>query len=245
MLLVANAPVALPALPAGFATSLRNGTPVNTPGWQTVGCATLNDVRPNLERFPSAILRARLNNADASRALVTDLVADLTTVAKGRAAPYPGRVRLVLPAALQVDGALQQLTEGLSPAQESGDFLGWATQQRKLLVNNQPGTYPSNDVFVQQQIDEVDQIRAPGMHILRAARNASRVAVRKIVIQPGASVTVFLLLDRPKQQDYPAGRAFNVALMQLDAGTGTVLGGLSGRIELAWPAIYHPGMRSA
>jgi hypothetical protein len=309
MLLVANAPVALPALPAGIADDLRNGTPISTPGWQTAGFATLDGVRPgapkiatfelsadrlpapdqaagdnhhcvlvlvhhpddpftatqtvgdlltlnerktahkhlksvqfveDLERSPSAVLRARLNNADASRELVTDLVVNLTTVTDGQAAPYPGRVRLVLPAALRVDGDLQQLTEGLSPAQ-SGDFLAWAEQQRDLLVNNKPSAHPYNDVFVRQQIKEIDQIRAPGLHVLRAARNSNRVAVRKIVIPPGASVTVFLLLDRPKPVDYRAGEAFDVALMQLDAGTGTVLGGLSGRVELAWPAIYNPG----
>jgi hypothetical protein len=28
--------------------------------------------------------------------------------------------------------------------------------------------------------------------------------------------------------------------MQLDHGSKAVLGGLSGRIELAWPSMYHP-----
>jgi hypothetical protein len=309
MLLVANAPVALPALPADLATSLRSGTPINTPGWQTVGFATLNGVRPGapkiaafdlttdklpapdqpagdnhhcvlalvhhpddpftatqtvgdllslnerkaahkhlkavqfvetLEHSPPAVLRARLNNPDGSRELVTDLVVDLRTAAGGQVVPYPARVRLVLPAALQLDGALQQLTEGLQPAQESGDFKQWANQQRELLVNNQPSTHPYNDVFVQQQISEVDQILAPGMHILRAARNTKRVAVRKIVIPADGSHTVFLLFDRPDRDDFPAGQAFSVDVRQLDASNGAVLGGVSTRIELAWPAIYHP-----
>jgi hypothetical protein len=311
MLLVANAPVALPALPPGFAASVRNGTPINTAGWQTAGFATLNGVRPGapqiaafdlatdklpapdqpagdnhhcllalvhhpddsftatqtvsdllslnerkaahkhlkavqfveeLEHPPPAILRARLNNADASRKLVTDLVVDFlrTTTPDGAVVRYPGRVRLVLPAALQLDGTLRQLTQGLQSAQQSSDFIRWADQQRELLVKNKPGMHHYNDVFVQQQIGEIDDILAPGMQILRAPGNAKSATVRKIVIPPGASRTVFLLFDRPNRGRYPPGLAFSVDLMQLDHGSKAVLGGLSGRIELAWPSMYHP-----
>jgi hypothetical protein len=146
----------------------------------------------------------------------------------------------VLPAALQLDGTLQQLTEEPQPAQDNGDFNRWANHQRELLVNNQPATDPYNNVFVQQQIGEIDHILVGGAQILRAAGNAKRVAVRKIVIPPGASHTIFLLLDQPDRVEDPAHRVFNVDLMQLDHSSGAVLGGLSSRIELAWPSIYHP-----
>ena len=310
MLLVANAPAALPALPADFAANVRTGTPISTPDWQTAGFAILNGVRPGapqiaafdltsgkmpapdqpagdnhhcmlalvhhpddpftatqtisdllslnerkaahkhlkavqfvevLERPPPAILRVRLNNADASRALVTDLVVELETATDGAVSPYPGRVRLVLPT-LQLDGPRQELLEGLHQVQETGDFTRWAEQQRELLMNDQPGQHPYNTVFVQQQIDEIDRTLTPGLHILQAAANAERVAVRRIVIAPSAAHTVFLLFDRPKPLNtYPPGQAFNVDVKQLDSDQGAVLGGLSSRIELAWPAVYPPG----
>ena len=308
MLLAANTPVALPALPPDFAASLRNGTPINTPEWQTIGFATLNDVRPGapkiaafdltpaklpapdqqadsnhhcslalvhhpddpftatqtvsdllslnerkaahkhlkalqfveiLEQAPPAVLRARLNNADASRNLITDLVVELKTATGEKVGPYPGRVRLVLPT-LQLDGALQQLAEGLQLTEEKDDFGRWAQQQRKLLVNDQSGAHAYNKSFVQQQIDEIDNVLAPGSHILEAVSGPERVVVRRIVMAPSASHTVFLLFDRPDRNDYPAGRAFSIDVMQLDASNGAVLGGLSSWIELAWPAVYHP-----
>ena len=45
MLLLANTSASLPALPAGFDASVRNGVPINTPDWQTVGVRTLDNVR--------------------------------------------------------------------------------------------------------------------------------------------------------------------------------------------------------
>ena len=315
MLLVANAPVALPALPGGFATHLHSGTPINTPDWQTVGFATLNGVRPGyptiaafdlkpdnlpapdqppgnnhhcllalvhhpddpfiatqtsgdrltvterkaahkhlrtlqfvevLEEPPPVVLRARLNNPDASRRLLTDLVVDLETVDQGTKFPYPGRVRVALPT-LQLDGTLQQRIEGLRQVQDNGDLKQWANQQRELLVDDRHSMHPYNKVFVQQQIRELDQIVAPGMVMLQAVDQPERpmqVALRRIVIGPGASHTVFLLFDRPRLDEFQPGQAFDVDVMQYDADQGPrakPLGGLSSRIELAWPTIYQPG----
>ena len=45
MCLLANASVALPPLPAGYQTNVQNGTPINNANWQTIGTATLNDIR--------------------------------------------------------------------------------------------------------------------------------------------------------------------------------------------------------
>jgi photosystem II stability/assembly factor-like uncharacterized protein len=323
MLLVANAPLALPALPDGLAANLRSGTPINTPGWQTVGFATLDGVRPgcpkiaafqlrsdrlpapdqaagdnhhcllalvhhpddpftatqtsgdrltvterkaahkhlrtlqfveDLEQPPPVVLRARLNNPDASRRLLTDLVVDLENVHQGERHPYPGRVRVVLPK-LQIDGDFAQRIEGLKRLQGTGELKNlekWAKQQRQLLEDDQDGIRPHNQVFVQQQIREIDQILAPGTVMLQAVGPPNRpkqVAVRRIVMAPGASHTVFLLLDRPNVDELEEHlraevRVFNVDIMQFDVEQQPRpkrLGGLSSRIELAWPTIYHPG----
>jgi hypothetical protein len=68
MLLLANASAGLPALPAGYDASVRNGLPINTPTWRTVGTVTLNDVRvgfPKIAAFslPSSMLPQPANLA--------------------------------------------------------------------------------------------------------------------------------------------------------------------------------------
>ena len=45
MCLLANASAGLPPLPAGHDIDVQNGTPINTADWQTLGVATLDDLR--------------------------------------------------------------------------------------------------------------------------------------------------------------------------------------------------------
>jgi hypothetical protein len=68
MLLLANASAGLPALPAGFDANVRNGLPIATPDWHTVGFDTLNDLRvgfPRIAAFdlPSSMLPPPANLA--------------------------------------------------------------------------------------------------------------------------------------------------------------------------------------
>lgn len=61
LLLLANASAGLPPLPTGFDVNVRNGLPINTSAWRTLGFATLNDVRvgaPKIAAFnlPSNML---------------------------------------------------------------------------------------------------------------------------------------------------------------------------------------------
>ena len=60
MLLLANASVALPALPAGYDVNVRNGLPINTGGWQTVGIETLNDVRVGFPKIAAFSLSSSM-----------------------------------------------------------------------------------------------------------------------------------------------------------------------------------------
>jgi hypothetical protein len=172
------------------------------------------------------VLRVRLNNADTEHELVTDLVADLGSH-PGRIR-YPGRVRMVLPR-VRLDGDLLQALEGLQEAGDADDFERWAKAQRERLLDGQRGEHPYDPVFVGQQVDEIDDVLA-GHVALLADDGARSVAVRGVVMAPGASHTVFLLFDRPP--GFPTGLAFPVEVVQLDAERGTVLGGLSSRVEL-------------
>jgi hypothetical protein len=192
------------------------------------------------------VLRARLNNPDTAHQLRTDLVVDLEP--DKLAGPYPGRVRVVLPT-LQLDGTLKDLIVGLEEAHDNNDLnnlMKWAKQQRQLLKDDKDGMRPHNQAFVQQQLHEIDQLLAPGTVILEATATAKPVEVRRIPLAPGASHPVFLLFDlsdRTKRNRLEPGQAFNVDVRQYDADQRSrrLLGGLSSRIEFAWPAIYHPG----
>jgi len=79
MLLLANASAGLPPLPAGFDVNVRNGLPINTADWHTVGFDTLNDVRvgfPKIAAFrlPSSMLPPPANLAGNQHQCVLALV---------------------------------------------------------------------------------------------------------------------------------------------------------------------------
>lgn len=79
MLLLANASAGLPPLPAGFDVNVRNGLPINTPDWHTVGFDTLNDLRvgfPRIAAFnlPSSMLPPPANLAGNQHHCVLALV---------------------------------------------------------------------------------------------------------------------------------------------------------------------------
>ena len=79
MLLLARASAGLPALPAGFDANVRNGLPINTPDWKTVGIQTVDDVRvgfPKVARFdlPSSMLPTPANLAGNQHQCVLALV---------------------------------------------------------------------------------------------------------------------------------------------------------------------------
>ncbi|MBE8516924.1 hypothetical protein ILP97_05240 [Amycolatopsis sp. H6(2020)] len=61
VLLLANASAGLPSLPAGFDANVRNGTPITSASWRTVGIVTLDGIRagfPKVAAFslPSSML---------------------------------------------------------------------------------------------------------------------------------------------------------------------------------------------
>jgi hypothetical protein len=79
MLLLANASAGLPPLPPGFDVNVRNGLPINTANWHTVGFDTLNDVRvgfPKIAAFslPSSMLPPPANLAGNQHQCVLALV---------------------------------------------------------------------------------------------------------------------------------------------------------------------------
>jgi hypothetical protein len=79
MLLLANASAGLPPLPTGFDVNVRNGLPINTANWHTIGFDTLNDVRvgfPKIAAFslPSSMLPPPANLAGNQHQCVLTLI---------------------------------------------------------------------------------------------------------------------------------------------------------------------------
>jgi len=79
MLLLAKASAGLPPLPAGFETHVRDGSPITTADWRTVGFATLHDVRvgfPKIAAFnlPSDMLPLPASLAGSQHQCVLALV---------------------------------------------------------------------------------------------------------------------------------------------------------------------------
>jgi len=68
MLLLANASAGLPSLPVGFDVNVRNGVPINTASWRTIGFDTLNDVRVGLPKIAVFNLTSSLLPPQASLA---------------------------------------------------------------------------------------------------------------------------------------------------------------------------------
>ena len=50
-LMLAQSPAAAPALPTGFDADIRNGVPVTGGGWETIGAAFVDDVRPEAPKI--------------------------------------------------------------------------------------------------------------------------------------------------------------------------------------------------
>ncbi len=67
MLLLAKS-TPTPALPAGYATNVQNGTPINTTDWKTVGFATLNNLRVGFPQVASFDLASSMLPPPASLA---------------------------------------------------------------------------------------------------------------------------------------------------------------------------------
>ena len=79
MLLVANPSAGLPALPAGYEINVRNGIPIHTADWHTVGLVLLDDVRvgiPKIAAFdlPSSMLPPSANATGNNHPCVLALI---------------------------------------------------------------------------------------------------------------------------------------------------------------------------
>ena len=59
---------------------------------------------------------------------------------------------------------------------------------------------------------------------------SGRIAIENVSLKPGSRGTIFLLFDRPRETK--PGTWFPVDVIQLNAKTRRVLGGLSARVEV-------------
>jgi hypothetical protein len=288
MLLLANASAGLPPLPAGFDVNVRNGLPINTADWHTVGFDTLNDVRvgfPKIAAFslPSSMLPppanlagnqhqcvlalvhyaddqftntqtnvdmlssgdrkaahknltvvqftgtlppelpvvipVRIHNANLEELLLTSLIVNLNG--------YPGRVRLLMPR-VKIDGDLSELIDGMSLTQDAEDIGRWVERQVEMIRRNQRSKRYYDRLWSKQRIEDIRRAMEKGM--ILEAQSKKRVAINRIVMDPGAYYTLCLVFDRPPGGKI--GEAYDIEIRQIDVKREGIIGGLSARVEL-------------
>ena len=140
---------------------------------------------------------------------------------------YRGRVRVWLPK-LPVKGELLRNIEGAKRV-EVGNARAWAKQHIEDILRNQAGDDPYDRQWSKQRIDDVEAVLDEGLMVVGDARSG-RITIENVSLKPGSRGTIFLLFDRPRETK--PGTWFPVDVIQLNAKTRRVLGGLSARVEV-------------
>ena len=161
----------------------------------------------------------RIHNADLRKRLVTDLVIDLNR--------YKGRVRLFIPE-LDVEGDIRERIDGFELDRDLDDFKRWTEEQAALIGANRRSDRPYNKRWTEDRLKDVEAASALGFSL--RAREHERVSVKRIVMPPGSHHTCFLMLDRPPEGRI--GSSHEIDILQLESEEGSIIGGLTTRVEL-------------
>ena len=126
------------------------------------------------------------------------------------------------------DGDLQGLLVDMAVEDDLRAFDAWAEEQTERIRQNQNGNRPYNKVWAQQHLRDIDE----GTRSRTGFRvdSTDRCTLRRIVLEPGAYTTVYLVLDRP--EGGRIGEVFPLELLQTDGEGEQVTGGMDIRVEL-------------
>ena len=141
---------------------------------------------------------------------------------------YRGRVRVWIPK-LPLEGSLLESVEGAKRLEPGKDARAWAKQHIEEILKNQESDNPYDREWSKQRLDDVNALIEGGTMFAGDAR-AGRITIKNIALKPGTHGTIFLLFDRAK--DLKPGTWFPVEVIQVDAKSKRVLGGLSARVEV-------------
>lgn len=168
---------------------------------------------------PPAMVAFRIHGADAEREVTYDLNLSLSG--------YRGRVRLFLPR-LTTRGAVTEAGDGLSPGEDFEQFKVWAAEQNELITTNQGSQHEYHKAWSKQRLRDIQAALDHGLMFVAAKRK--KVRLRGIVLPPGASHTLFLMIDRPREG--AVGDSFGLSIVQQDAERRKIVGGLDVRVEI-------------
>jgi hypothetical protein len=168
---------------------------------------------------PPLVIPVRLNNARGDEELLTTLAVD-----RGG---FPGRLRLCLPS-LDLAAPIDDLLDGFVVGNAFDDFRHWAERQIQFVRENQESDHPYNSFWSEQQISDIELALDAGLMLV--AGDERRGGLRRIKMQPGSHHTIFLVLDRP--ENVPPNTTFDVQVLQLDAQSEAVIGGLDLRVDV-------------
>lgn len=167
---------------------------------------------------PPVVMPLRFHNPSVRRRVLTTLEFRLNR--------YKGRVRIYFPK-LQLDGSFAELVVGARPGRDFDPLRKWAQNHIKAIEQNQRSRTPFNPDWSKQRIADVHAALESGLMI--TAGRSDPIQLRNIVLEPESSATIFLFFDRPEGAQI--GTYVPIEVMQLEARSKKVIGGMSGRIE--------------
>jgi hypothetical protein len=168
---------------------------------------------------PPAVMAIQINGVGRRLAL-SNLILAFTG--------YRGRVRVWVPE-LPMQGSLLENVEGARRIELGKDARAWATRHVEEILMNQDGDNPYDREWSKQRLDDVNALLESGEIFVGDAR-AGRITINNIALRPGTRGAIFLLFDRSK--DVKPGTWFPIEVIQVDAKSQRVLGGLSARVEV-------------
>jgi hypothetical protein len=175
---------------------------------------------------PPVVLPLRLHNPHAHKVVSTRLVVNLFG--------YPGQARLYTPALTHAGDAASAL-EGWRSEDHLADFKRWANDQREWIAFAQMTEYAYDARWAQARLDEIAAVGVGGQTLV--PDTAGTLALRRLHLDAGAHVTLYLWLAYPPQADN--WTAHTIEVMQYDEANDDLLGAYTARVEIL---AVQPGM---
>lgn len=175
---------------------------------------------PAQHRTP-AVVPVRIYNPSDEEELLSRVTVDLEG--------YPGRVRFFA-TPLEFDGDLQEVTEGLGPANDRDVFEEWAKEHLAFVRETQESVHAYNERWAQQRVENVQRALQSDIALTNEAQQP--VSLDRIVTDPGDYHVLFLAFDPP---DAEVGESFDVEVSHHDAEADeeeSLIGGLSTRLQV-------------
>jgi len=140
---------------------------------------------------------------------------------------YGGKVRLYFPKYASAS-AVKRSSKGFVVAEDFAPAKAWAEPHLQAIFRNFRSKRPFNREFSKQRIENVERM-LENDHMLQIT-NAKEAELRNIECGDDGYIEFYLLLERPPRSR--VGQSFPIEVLQLDAESKEVIGGLSARVDI-------------